>query len=398
MPLLVHIAIASTYLAAAAAIAFGVPVINPAASGAMALMAGALMLIAGALVHEAASRRIDARALGRELKAHRRQQNTVMGELAHSRAELHQLQEALEAASRKRANGAGRDVENVMHEVRVLRSLVDKISGVPSSGAIPDVLVEAADEPIPPQVPLPEAEILNAVREGLAADRVDLYLQPIVSLPQRRRRYFECYSRIRTADGDILMPGQYLAVAAREGLIAAIDNLLLLRCVQLVRKSQQRRFDVGFFCHVSPHTLEDETFLAQFVDFLLENTDLAKYLFLEFAYADAEGRSEAVGAQLAKLAEAGFRFSVDQVPGFNFDPMKLRNLHIGFVKIGAAAALEAAEHGGMHMMKAGLERAGIELIVEKIESEPMLLDLLDHDIDYGQGYLFGPPRPSRDAA
>ena len=70
----------------------------------------------------------------------------------------------------------------------------------------------------------------------------------------------------------------------------------------------------------------------------------------------------------------------------------------GFVKIDAATALRAAESGGMYAMKSGLVRAGIELIVEKIESEAMLLDLLDHDVDYGQGYLFGPPRAARQAA
>ena len=50
--------------------------------------------------------------------------------------------------------------------------------------------------------------------------------------------------------------------------------------------------------------------------------------------------------------------------------------------------VELAEHA--------LERAGIQLIVEKIEKEEQLVDLLDYGINYGQGYLFGTPRLSRD--
>ena len=42
-----------------------------------------------------------------------------------------------------------------------------------------------------------------------------------------------------------------------------------------------------------------------------------------------------------------------------------------------------------------LARAGIALVVEKIESEEMLLDLLDYNIDFGQGYLFGEPKKPR---
>ena len=41
------------------------------------------------------------------------------------------------------------------------------------------------------------------------------------------------------------------------------------------------------------------------------------------------------------------------------------------------------------------DRHGMDMIVEKIESEQQLLDLLDLRIDYGQGYLFGEPRLAR---
>ena len=37
---------------------------------------------------------------------------------------------------------------------------------------------------------LDEGAILDIVREGLRQDRVDLYLQLIVSLPQRKQLYF----------------------------------------------------------------------------------------------------------------------------------------------------------------------------------------------------------------
>ena len=42
-----------------------------------------------------------------------------------------------------------------------------------------------------------------------------------------------------------------------------------------------------------------------------------------------------------------------------------------------------------------LGRFGIDLIAEKIESEAMVVDLLDYDVRFGQGFLFSPPRPVR---
>jgi len=43
-------------------------------------------------------------------------------------------------------------------------------------------------------------------------------------------------------------------------------------------------------------------------------------------------------------------------------------------------------------LKRRLTQDGIQLIVEKVEREQDLVELLDHDIALGQGYLFGEPK------
>ena len=52
--------------------------------------------------------------------------------------------------------------------------------------------------------------MLDRVKDAIENDRVDLYLQPIVSLPQRKQRHFEAFSRLRNNDGTILRPVDYL--------------------------------------------------------------------------------------------------------------------------------------------------------------------------------------------
>ena len=39
-----------------------------------------------------------------------------------------------------------------------------------------------------------------------------------------------------------------------------------------------------------------------------------------------------------------------------------------------------------------LERQGIDLVVEKIETKQVLLDILDFHADFAQSYLFGEPK------
>ncbi|MGH6953512.1 MAG: EAL domain-containing protein, partial [Alphaproteobacteria bacterium] len=182
------------------------------------------------------------------------------------------------------------------------------------------------------------------------------------------------------------------------GCVSAIDNMLLFRCVQLVRRTQQRRFEIGFFCHISPHTLSDGAFLADFVAFMTQNRELAANLYFEFTQASVAEQTDDVARQLSRLARVGYRFSLDQVSDLNLDAALLRRQNFAFVKLDAAKLLESRRSGAAvdpRELRERLDRHGINLVAEKIETEEVLLELLDIGIKFGQGYLFGEPRPSR---
>ncbi len=107
---------------------------------------------------------------------------------------------------------------------------------------------------------------------------------------------------------------------------------------------------------------------------------------------------------MAKLADLGFRFSLDKVVSIDFDLQDLHRSDVRYVKIGANLLLEQLlEVEGKPAMKflkdihagdyAGLlARYGIEVIAEKVESEKQVVDILDIEIGYAQGHLFGEPR------
>ena len=49
----------------------------------------------------------------------------------------------------------------------------------------------------------------------------------------------------------------FLPAAEAAGLMPTIDNLMLFRCVQVIRRLMTRNRDVGLFCNVSAATLAD---------------------------------------------------------------------------------------------------------------------------------------------
>ncbi len=117
--------------------------------------------------------------------------------------------------------------------------------------------------------------IVELIGKAVDANRIDLYLQPIVTLPQRKVRYYEALSRLRTEEGDIITAGDFIEYAESVGLMPKIDNLLLFRCVQVTRRLQLKSRDVGLFCNVSASTLSDPSFFRQFLDFMDANRALA---------------------------------------------------------------------------------------------------------------------------
>ena len=253
------------------------------------------------------------------------------------------------------------------------------------------------------------AALLDTVKAALAGNRVDLYLQPVVSLPQRRTVFYESFSRLRDETGRVMMPAEYLSVAEPEGLVAAIDNLLLFRCVQIVRRLAKQDRKVGIFCNISLASLSDEQFFPQFLDFLSANKDMAGALIFELGQAAFERRGAVEARHMARLADLGFRFSLDKVMDLDLDFQDLARSDIKFIKVGAQMLLDQLEESEGRLVIRSLpdlhandfarltRRYGVEVIIEKVESERQIVDILELDMAFGQGHLFGEPRAIRDA-
>ena len=300
--------------------------------------------------------------------------------------------------------------ENVASELRILRGLMkqvtEKVSETQTTKNIAKEM-ESDDEevnqdastkagPREPFLNYDDAEILIFLDRAVKEDRVQLFIQPTVRLPQRIPAFYECFSRITDNEGNIIRPEQYLPVSDAAGLTAALDNLLLFRCIQLVRQTRREQPNILFFCNISNKTLTDIEFFTDFIDFMANNTQLASSLVFEFSQQTIEDSTFEIQTNLKRLAGLGFRLAVDQLKDLNFDLSTLSSKGFKFIKIDAHLLHEVAKGENalinMNSLKGAMDRQAMDLIVEKIETEEMLVELLDLKIDFGQGYLFGEPK------
>lgn len=283
-------------------------------------------------------------------------------------------------------------------EVHLLEELVEKMSQRMDEPRAPYLAAQGGQDVRRPQ------NLVGVVKEALMEGRVDLYLQPVMALPQRKTVFYESYTRLRDPSGRVIMPAEYLSVAEPGGLVTAIDNLMLFRCVQIIRRLARQDRRVGIFCNISMSSLGDEEFFPQFLDLLRTNRDLSPALVFEIGQAGFDTRTSVQARNMGKLADLGFRFSLDKVKNLDLDLQDLQRSDVKFVKVGAQTLLDELTTVENRLVLRSMpdlaaedfallaRRYGVDLVAEKVENERQVVDILDLDIQLGQGHLFGEPR------
>ena len=348
--------------------------------------------------HGLIARAMDGGGIRREVEALRQAQLILTAEIEKIDARLNEVVGTV-------TDDALRRSEELTGEVHMLEDLVQRMGQRLEERMVQAPPLSARHAPQHRQ----SAALLETIREALAENRVDLYLQPVVGLPQRRTVFYESFSRLRDETGRVMMPAEYLAVAEPEGLVTSIDNLLLFRCVQIVRRLAKTDKKIGIFCNISTSSLADESFFPQFLDLLAANRDLAGALIFELGQAAFDARGAVEARNMGKLADLGFRFSLDKVVDLDLDFQDLARSDVKFLKIGASFLLNQLVETDEGLVLKSMpdlaaqdfatltRRYGVEIIAEKVEEERQIVDILELDIAYGQGHLFGEPRPIKDA-
>lgn len=237
------------------------------------------------------------------------------------------------------------------------------------------------------------------VMAALLAGRMEILLQPIVTLPQRKIRWYEVVARLKTERGDVLLADDIAPPLADATLAARFDGEVIERSLQLVKRLQARNREVGLVIDMAPAALAGTERFRDIVDTLAASAVLSGSIVLEIPQAGYRRFGPIEHEAMAAIGSHGFRFSLDQTRDLRLDTRDLADRGFRFVKVpadvllGRAGALPADIHpadlGGL------LARYGIDLVADRIETEATVVDLLDYDVRFGQGALFSPPRPVR---
>jgi cyclic-di-GMP phosphodiesterase TipF (flagellum assembly factor) len=147
--------------------------------------------------------------------------------------------------------------------------------------------------------------------------------------------------------------------------------------------------------NIEANTLMDGAFMKDLLSFLKINARLASRLVFEVNQSALSDMKKDTRQVLQALSKLGCGVSMDQVEDPQIDRELIREIGVRYIKISGMRLNDFApsNEGGQDMrrIKQALTQDRVSLIADKIEDERILCEILDLEIDYGQGYLFGKP-------
>ncbi len=239
----------------------------------------------------------------------------------------------------------------------------------------------------------------QAVRRALAMGKMELHLQPIVTLPMRKPALYEMLARLLDEQGEVITPDVFLPVCKELNFLSLLDRLAVNKAFRMLRNLTDRGHGMPCFCNISLESMSDPDFFAHLRELYEQNTDLVENIILEFNLASFNSFGVLEQETMQLMQSMGFRFSVDQLTSLKADFDQMVRSGIRFAKVAAPILTHRDAGRGMDIHPADfsrvLSRKGLDLIVTHVETESALVGLLDYNIKLAQGNHFAPAKPLR---
>jgi cyclic-di-GMP phosphodiesterase, flagellum assembly factor TipF len=270
-------------------------------------------------------------------------------------------------------------------------------------GALRDMADDMRDSLIAPvaggAAPSGALGVHEKLARAIEASRIDVCLDPILGLDDRRARHFEVSVRLRSEDGEILHSRALAGSIAGTGLTPRIEALTFAETIRLAGEFAARGAAADLFSIASGESLRDGGFHAALSGALAPEATLGARLVMSITQAEVRAFGPAHWDALAALSGAGLRYALVDVVDLDMDFEELADRGFEFVRLDAQVFLQGlpAPHGFVPAadLCRHLSGLGFTLIVSRIAEERELVKVLGFGALLGQGRLFGGPRPIR---
>jgi diguanylate cyclase (GGDEF)-like protein len=228
--------------------------------------------------------------------------------------------------------------------------------------------------------------------------RNDLFLvyQPVIEFGSNRVSYLEALVRWRQPDGRVLMPGDFVPVAERSGLIRQLSEWIIDCVCRELGMLQQQEPGMRAGINLSMYNLHDLNLKQQIQDALSRHRLRPESLLLEITETGVMLDPDQVIETLGALADMGLSLSIDDFGTGHASLVYLKRLPVHTLKVDKSFVVEMdSDEDNFSIVRATIDLAhslGLTVTAEGVETAAVYAQLRGMGCDYYQGYYVGRPK------
>jgi diguanylate cyclase len=240
-----------------------------------------------------------------------------------------------------------------------------------------------------------KVETEKALTAAVHRDEFQLALQPQLSLVSGEIVGAEALLRWNHPDDGLRMPGSFIPMAERTGLVAEIGEWVLSEVAVMLGAWHREGFAHRVSFNVSPRQLDRNDFFIRLRQMFADEGVPLSMIELEFTESAAMEASEAVLEEIAALRADGANIAIDDFGTGYSNLARLRTMPLDRVKLDPSliADIENSEKARVIVQAVIqlIKGVGCEIVAEAVETSAQADILRAMGCEIVQGFVFGEP-------
>lgn len=244
-----------------------------------------------------------------------------------------------------------------------------------------------------------EDVVSQKIADALHDDRIEIFLQPIYSVKEKRFVSAEALARLRDTDGSIIAPGVFIPVAEKTGSIKALGLRVFEKTCKFISE-HKHLFDAGFkYIEINLSVLqcEQHDLAESFINVIKQYDIPPSTINLEITETASIHTKNILLKNMRQLIEFGVKFSLDDFGAGRSNLNYLDDMPVAIVKFDydvtqAYCLRERTQKIAYHVVQM-IREFDLQIVAEGVETKEQLDAMEKLGVDFIQGYYFSKPLP-----
>lgn len=248
---------------------------------------------------------------------------------------------------------------------------------------------------------LEHMDMSNEFVRACEEDRIEIFLQPKISVSEGKAVGAEALVRMRNRDGELIPPVRFVPVLEHTGMIGKLDDIMLDKTFVFQRECIDKGIKpVTVSVNISRQRFTSEGLLNYVVGLQKKydiDSSLVELEILETTFIDALDTMINV---INALREKGFRINVDDFGSGYSSLNQIANIPADIIKFDRVFASRSLKNDkGRQVIKSLIEMlkmVNYDLVFEGIETKEELDAVVSYGCDVIQGFYFDKPLSAKE--